>query len=50
MKKNPYQICPQCGGTLDPGERCDCQREEVTQGSVMPVVPWRKQQTQEDKL
>ena len=19
-----YSICPDCGGTLDPGERCDC--------------------------
>lgn len=19
-----YRICPDCGGALDPGERCDC--------------------------
>lgn len=22
-----YNVCPKCGGTLDPGEHCDC--EEV---------------------
>lgn len=20
-----YNVCPVCGGNLDPGERCDCQ-------------------------
>lgn len=22
-----YRTCPHCGANLDPGERCDCQRE-----------------------
>ena len=22
-----YKICPVCGAMLDPGERCDCERE-----------------------
>ncbi len=22
-----YSICPGCGASLDPGERCDCTRE-----------------------
>ena len=22
-----YKICPRCGARLDPGERCDCERE-----------------------
>lgn len=22
-----YQTCPNCGSNLDPGERCDCQKE-----------------------
>ena len=22
-----YKICPVCGARLDPGERCDCERE-----------------------
>lgn len=21
----PLRVCPDCGGLLDPGERCDCQ-------------------------
>lgn len=24
-----YHICPDCGSSLDPGERCDCQDEET---------------------
>lgn len=23
-----YNICPNCGSNLDPGEKCDCQREK----------------------
>lgn len=23
-----YNVCPDCGGNLDPGERCDCKREQ----------------------
>lgn len=23
-----YHTCPYCGANLDPGERCDCQKEE----------------------
>ena len=23
-----YRVCDRCGGTLDPGERCDCEMEE----------------------
>lgn len=23
-----YTICPTCGATLDPGEKCDCEKEE----------------------
>lgn len=24
MKHRFYNICPDCGASLDPGERCDC--------------------------
>ena len=24
-----YRICPDCGATLDPGEKCDCQLDEL---------------------
>lgn len=23
-----YNICPHCGGNIDPGEKCDCQIEQ----------------------
>ncbi len=23
-----YHICPKCGAALDPGEKCDCEKEE----------------------
>lgn len=23
-----YHVCPDCGGNLDPGEKCDCQKEK----------------------
>lgn len=26
-----YRPCPYCGANLDPGERCDCQGEPVSQ-------------------
>ena len=24
-----YKTCPECGTRLDPGEVCDCQRDEL---------------------
>lgn len=24
-----YRICPDCGARLDPGEKCDCQLDEL---------------------
>lgn len=24
-----YKTCPYCGAHLDPGEACDCRREEI---------------------
>lgn len=25
-----YVTCPNCGANLDPGERCDCQKEKAS--------------------
>ena len=30
------RVCPVCGASLDPGERCDCQKEKTA-----PVVQHR---------
>jgi len=24
-----YNVCPDCGCTLDPGEKCDCRKEKA---------------------
>lgn len=24
-----YTICPECGATLDPGEKCDCNHDDL---------------------
>lgn len=24
-----FNVCPRCGGTLDPGEKCDCMEERA---------------------
>ena len=29
-KAHYYNTCPQCGAALDPGERCDCERETIS--------------------
>ena len=28
-KNRLYRTCPYCGANLDPGERCDCERERM---------------------
>ena len=34
-----FKICPECGVHLDPGERCDCQKdkEKITGAGRGPV-------------
>ena len=29
-----YNICPECGVALDPGEKCDCKKERGVNGYV----------------
>lgn len=28
-RRTPFARCPNCGASLDPGERCDCERREA---------------------
>jgi hypothetical protein len=32
MRHTYYRTCPECGANLDPGEKCDCQKEEPHDG------------------
>lgn len=25
-----FDVCPKCGANLDPGEKCDCQKEKAS--------------------
>ena len=29
-----YRICPDCGASLDPGEICDCQTDELEESDA----------------
>lgn len=37
-----YRTCPDCGSALDPGERCDCQLDELA------AYLWEKQEAAPD--
>jgi predicted nucleic acid-binding Zn-ribbon protein len=30
-----YYTCPRCGSNLDPGERCDCEREKIEKKNAL---------------
>ena len=30
QKTRYYHTCPCCGANLDPGERCDCEAEDIS--------------------
>lgn len=34
-----YNICPECGNALDPGETCECQADEADYGKPQLVCP-----------
>lgn len=40
-----YRTCPDCGSSLDPGERCDCQDKE----KAAPVLEHRNGQRVESE-
>ena len=39
-----YRVCPDCGASLDPAERCDCQNEE----KAAPVLEHRSGKGESD--
>lgn len=36
-----YHTCPRCGANLDPGERCDCLREDQRENQPQTEMPPR---------
>jgi len=40
-----YQTCRLCGANLDPGERCDCEKEEPA-GVAAPTSPAAQEKSQ----
>ena len=30
-----YRVCPNCGSNLDPGEKCDCQKEKEAREKIL---------------
>lgn len=50
-----YRTCPYCNASLDPGERCDCQKEKASSERMTPseqrnnqvigVVDWAVKQS-----
>lgn len=38
-----YNICPECGAALDPGEKCDCQRTSYDEKSTaVTMADWKR--------
>ncbi len=37
-----YSICRKCGGTLDPGEKCDCRKEPMVVTQKRSMMEERK--------
>ena len=33
-----YNVCPECGAALDPGEKCDCQKKEACTGGAVQAT------------
>lgn len=34
---NYFNVCPHCGATLDPGERCECLQEKRDPVKTKPI-------------
>lgn len=47
MKKGYFSTCEYCGGSLDPGEKCDCRKQKnrnytAIEGAGYRLVPMRQ--------
>lgn len=42
-----YKICPACGARIDPGERCDCEREGKTGMDEYTVQPMKRRRAED---
>lgn len=38
MKRRFYDVCPICGATLDPGEKCNCEKEEENREYIRNII------------
>ncbi len=38
MARGMFWTCPICGSNLDPGEKCECQKERAIAEASMPVL------------
>lgn len=41
-----YRICPDCGCSLDPGERCDCQDKEEAAPDATNIQSGKKMESE----
>ena len=37
-----YEICPNCGSNLDPGEKCDCKEKAPDAGTAGNLIKTNK--------
>lgn len=42
MRKTYYRTCEYCGSTLDPGEKCDCQKGRDSYGTTGKETTYRR--------
>jgi len=45
-----YRSCRYCGGNLDPGERCDCQKEKEAAASATNTDSGRVERDLQDRF
>ncbi len=45
-----YRICPNCGGNIDSGERCDCVRERAREAARAAGFPFLEKPYDEENF